>query len=94
MKVWVLAGLFTVAMAPAAFAVEDPAECLLDETRRAMEPRAEAPAAPQANVARPTVAQRNDAAEPEATPRPAPVERRRSVKRIPDAQLIGPRGAL
>lgn len=87
MKVWVLAGLFTVAMAPVAMAGEDVTECQLDETRRTAEQRAAAPPAP--NVARPTVAQR-DVIEPV---RP-PVERRRSGKRIPDAQLIGPRGAL
>jgi hypothetical protein len=88
MKVWVLAGLFTVAMAPVAFAGEDTTECQLDETRRAAEQRAEAPAAPTA--ARPTVAQR-DVIEPIVRP---PVDRRRSGKRIPDALLIGPRGAL
>jgi hypothetical protein len=90
MKVWVLAGLFTVAMAPVAMAGEDATECQLDETRRAAEQRA-APTPPTA--ARPTVAQR-DVIEPVMpTPR-APAERRRNGKRIPDALLIGPRGAL
>jgi hypothetical protein len=90
MKVWVLAGLFTIAMAPVAMAGEDSTECQLDETRRAAEQRASpTPVAPAASVARPTVAQR-DVIEPV---RP-PVDRRRSGKRIPDAQLIGPRGAL
>lgn len=95
MKVWVLASLFTVAMAPAAFAVEDPAACLLDDTRRAVsEPRAEAPPAP-ATAARQTMVQRNVIEEGAAEPAPRqPVERRRNVKRIPDALLIGPRGAL
>jgi hypothetical protein len=88
MKVWVLAGLFTVAMAPVAMAGEDVTECQLDETRRVAEQRAAAPPAPP-TVARPTVAER-DVIEP-ARP---PADRRRSGKRIPDAQLIGPRGAL
>jgi hypothetical protein len=87
MKVWVLAGLFTVAMAPAAFAGEDSTECLLDETRRVAEQRAAAQPAP--TVARPTVAERTD-----VEPVRPPADRRRSGKRIPDAQLIGPRGAL
>lgn len=87
MKVLVLAGLITVAMTPLAFAGEDTTECQLDETRRA-EQRPEAPATTA--VARPTIAQR-DVVEPVIRP---PAERRRSGKRIPDAQLIGPRGAL
>jgi len=90
MKVWVLAGLFTVATAPFAAAAENVTACQLDESRRTAAERAETPPLPvPANVARATVAQR--------APAPAqgqPVERRRSGKRIPDAELIGPRGAL
>jgi hypothetical protein len=89
MKVWILAGLFTAVASPLAGATETTAECQVDETRRAAQHRTEAPAAPTAS-ARPTVAQR-DVAEPA---RPAPAERRRNGKRIPDAELIGPRGAL
>lgn len=89
MKVWVLAGLLTAAMAPLAAAAEDTAECELDETRRAVQARAETPAAP-AN-ARTTSAPRD--ADETAAPR-VEAQRRRNVKRIPDAELIGPRGAL
>jgi hypothetical protein len=89
MKVWVLAGLFTVATAPFAAAAENVAECQLDETRRTAAERVEPPPASPATVARATVAQRA----PETTQR-QPVERRRNGKRIPDAELIGPRGAL
>lgn len=91
MKMWVLAGLFSVATVPAAFAVESTTECQVDDTRRVVEQRIEAPPAPAApTIARPTVAQR-DATLAE-TPRLE--TRRRSGKRIPDAELIGPRGAL
>ncbi len=84
MKVLVLAGLIAMAAAPLALAAESTAECELDETRRDEARRAEA--GPQ--TARPTVAQRS-----ESTTRATP-QRRRSGKRIPDAELIGPRGAL
>jgi hypothetical protein len=89
MKVWILAGLFTVATAPIAAAAEDFSECQLDESRRPAAERVDAQAAAPAATARATVAQRA----PETTQR-QPVERRRSGKRIPDAELIGPRGAL
>lgn len=95
MKVWVLAGLFTVAMAPMAFAAEDPTECQLDDTRRATQPQAEQVATP--TIGRATVAEREAAVVIPVAPQPtrtAPAERRRNGKRIPDAQLIGPRGAL
>jgi hypothetical protein len=92
MKVWMLAALFTAAMAPAAWADESTAECQLDESRRAPPPRTEtaAPAA-LATTVRPAVAPR-ETAEQMATR--AEASRRRSGKRIPDAELIGPRGAL
>lgn len=89
MKVWILAGVFTVATIPFAAAVENTAECQLDETRRSVEQRVTTPQAPAPAVARPTVAQRDA----EETPR-VPADRRRGGKRIPDAELIGPRGAL
>jgi hypothetical protein len=89
MKVLILTGLFTAAMVPLAAASETTAECQLDDTRRATQQRVEAPASP-APTARPTVAPRETAEQ--ATPRETP--RRRNVKRIPDAELIGPRGAL
>ncbi|MGE0743497.1 MAG: hypothetical protein AB7O98_19355 [Hyphomonadaceae bacterium] len=93
MKVWILAGLFTVATVPFAAAAEVTAECQLDESRRATQERSDvAPAAPALpSVARPVVAQRDAVTETAAR---AGGERRRSGKRIPDAELIGPRGAL
>ena len=92
MKVWILAGLFTAAMTPLAAASETTMECQLDDTRRAAAPaRSEAPPTPAPATARPTVAPRETAEQ--ATPR-AEAPRRRSGKRIPDAELIGPRGAL
>jgi hypothetical protein len=91
MKVWVLAGLFTVITAPFAAAAETDAECQLDETRRAAEQRIDGAAAAP-STARPTVAQR-DLSPAEQAVR-STVERRRNGKRIPDAELIGPRGAL
>jgi hypothetical protein len=90
MKVWILAGLFTVAMAPFAAASESTVECQLDDTRRAAAPRTDAPAPPAPSAVRPTAAPRVAA---EQAPRPE-APRRRGGKRIPDAELIGPRGAL
>ncbi len=91
MKMWVIAGLFSAATVPAAFAVESTTECQVDDTRRAAVQQRAEPAAPAApTVARPTVAQREAA--PAETPRLE--TRRRSGKRIPDAELIGLRGAL
>lgn len=95
MKVWVLAGLFTFAAAPMAFAAEDTTECQLDDARRATQSQAEQVAPP--TMGRATVAERETAAVIPVAPAPtrtAPAERRRNGKRIPDAQLIGPRGAL
>ena len=89
MKVWILTGLFTAVMAPLAAASENPLECQLDDTGRSTQPRIEAPASP-APTARPTAAPREAAVQ--TTPRET--ARRRGVKRIPDAELIGPRGAL
>jgi hypothetical protein len=88
MKVWILAGLFTAAFAPLAAAAESTAECQLDDARRAAQTRADAPA-PSAATARPTVATRAEGAAPRSG-----AARRRSGKRVPDAELIGPRGAL
>jgi len=113
MKVWVLAGLFTVATIPFAAAAETTDDCQLDETRRSMSiqridssnvgPGGGVPAAntatptvqatppanaPQVTASRPAVTTREDAVREDAQPR------RRGGKRVPDAELIGPRGAL
>lgn len=96
MKVWILAGLFTVVTAPFAMAAETDVECQLDESRRAVTQRLDgAPPPARTNTARPTVAPRDVAAAEQVDQgvRPTP-DRRRSGKRIPDAELIGPRGAL
>jgi hypothetical protein len=109
MKVWMLAGLFTVATVPFAAAAEVTDDCQLDETRRAITiqridssavgtsggvPGATQTAqptppanAPQVTAARPAATTREDSVREEA-------QRRRSGKRVPDAELIGPRGAL
>lgn len=102
MKVLVLASVFTAAMVPFAAAAETDAPCQTEEDRRVPQvrintdvPGGSAPPAPtarQTTAPRPTdaqVAQR----EADAAAR-AFAERRRSGKRIPDAELIGPRGAL
>ena len=89
-KVLILTGLITAAMTSVAAASESTLDCQLDDTRRATQPRVEAPAAPAPNTARPTAAPRETAEQ--AAPRES--ARRRGVKRIPDAELIGPRGAL
>jgi hypothetical protein len=91
MKIWVLAGLFTVATAPMAYAAGDTTECQLDDARRASQQHVEAQGA--ATIARPTVAERV-VVDPAPAPARVVAERRRNGKRIPDAQLIGPRGAL
>jgi len=91
MKVWILAGAFTVATIPFAAASETTIDCQLDDTRRSAEQRVPPPPAPGPTVARPTVAQRD--ADADQAQRAA-VDRRRGGKRIPDAELIGPRGAL
>jgi len=97
MKIWVLAGAITAATAPFAAAAESTVECQLDTERRAIVQRIEAPTAPAAptTTARPTVAPREVAPATSEQPiRQAANDRRRSGKRIPDAELIGPRGAL
>ncbi len=99
MKTLVLAGLITAITAPFAAAAESTTECQLDQSRRSVEQRIEAPVQPAAPTAtaRPTVAPR-EAAPPQVTAdqpvRQASNDRRRGGKRIPDAELIGPRGAL
>jgi hypothetical protein len=87
MKAWILAGILSTATIPFASASEMTDECQLDESRRAE--RRNATAAPAA----PTVAQ-STVAERAPEPSRAQAQRRRSGKHIPDAELIGVRGAL
>lgn len=91
MKVLLLATLFTAVTAPVAMAVESEIDCQTDDVRRAAtsERLDPAPVSPP-TTARPTVATREAA----DAPRPAPPERRRNGKRVPDAELISPRGVL
>jgi hypothetical protein len=100
MKVLVLAGMFTAAAIPFAGAAEAAAECQVEDARRTSHVRIDGGSAGGSapTLARPTVAPR-EAAEEQALQREAAeaarlAERRRNGKRIPDAELIGPRGAL
>ncbi|MBK6705207.1 MAG: hypothetical protein IPL62_15445 [Caulobacteraceae bacterium] len=91
MRVLLLAGLITAATVPFAAASESDSDPITDISRASAEQRLDQPPpSPAVVVGRQTIAPR-EAAE---TPRPVPVERRRSGKPIPDAQLIQPRGAL
>ena len=100
MKFWVLAGLFTAATVPFATAAEASAECQVDDTRRTPHVRIDggSPGGSAPQTARPTSATPDASAEQvaqrEAAEAARAAERRRSGKRIPDAELIGPRGAL
>jgi|CXWL01.1.fsa_nt_gi hypothetical protein len=88
MRVLLLAGFFSAIAAPGAFAVESTKACELDDTRRAAAEASAPP--PEAGVRRAEAAPRAVAAAP-AVAAPA---RRRGGKRIPDSELMGPRGAL
>ncbi|HRP10113.1 MAG TPA: hypothetical protein PLK37_03685 [Terricaulis sp.] len=90
MKVLMLAGVIAAVAFPTAAAAEAVSPCQTEDARSALtSDRVEqtiAPAPPA--VARQAAAPRETA---EARSEPA---RRRSGKRVPDAELIGPRGAL
>lgn len=104
MKVWILAGAFTALTVPFAAAAETTSGCEVDDTRRIPQVRIDSgsPSGSAPPTAAPTSrqapAQRTadaTAAEREAAEAArAFTERRRNGKRIPDAELIGPRGAL
>jgi len=89
MRLWFVLGAFAAAALPMSAAAEPTEVCQNEEARSVAPERSEAAPAPQRSVARPTVAQRDvtDVARGEAP-------RRRNGKRVPDAELIGPRGAL
>jgi len=102
MKLFILAGLFTAAAIPFAGAAEAAADCQVEDTRRATHVRidgggpggsAPSQAAPQATAPRDAASEQAAAREAAQAAR-ATAERRRNGKRIPDAELIGPRGAL
>ncbi len=90
MKVWVLAGALAAFAFPTMAAADVITPCRTDDSRGVLATdRAEpAAAAAQQTNARPAQTQR-DTTEARAEP-----PRRRSGKRVPDAELIGPRGAL
>ncbi|HYD86095.1 MAG TPA: hypothetical protein VEA80_01340 [Vitreimonas sp.] len=102
MKVLILASAFTAMSAPFAFATETDLPCQVED-RRVPQVRIDSGApggsAPQATPTNRPAA-RAPTTETQAAERQAAeaarsfAERRRSGKRIPDAELIGPRGAL
>jgi len=101
MKLWALAGLFTVAAVPFAGAADAAPECQVDDTRRSPVMRIDGGApggsAPVVQTAQPTAARETpeQVAQREAAEAArAAAERRRSGKRIPDAELIAPRRTL
>lgn len=91
MRAWGLAGLFLILGAPAAAASGGAEACQFDEQRRRTEQAA--PAAPPAPEPERSALGAQRAANAEQSPRTA-TTRRRNGRRIPDAELIGPRGAL
>jgi len=102
MKLWAMAGVLTVVAIPFAGAAEASAECQVEEGRRFPQVRIDngAPGGSAPQAARQTSAPReladdNQVADQEPpAPRQAAADRRRNGKRIPDAELIAPRGAL
>lgn len=103
MKIWAMAGLITAAAIPFAGAAEASAECQVDDSRRMPHVRIDGggPGGSAPATANPTSQTRETSAErstqrdaAEIARAAAAAERRRSGKRIPDAELIGPRGAL
>jgi hypothetical protein len=99
MKLWILAGLFTALWAPLAAAETTTVNCDVDDTQRSVQQRvdaAPAPAAPARTVrggASSSGGQRGEVAVA-PTPRNEAARRRGVSRRIPDAELIGGRGAL
>ncbi len=94
MKVLILAGLFTAAAVPIATASDYGVDCQVDDTRRATQARVDADV-PGGSAPPTTSAPAPVTREAAATPTQRTTsQRRRSGKRIPDAELIGPRGAL
>lgn len=102
MKVWILAGVFIVATASFAVAAETAIGCEVDDARQAPQVRIDSgspggsapPAATSRQPAPPRTEEQRVAVREAAEAARVVVERRRNGKRIPDAELIGPRGAL
>jgi hypothetical protein len=95
MKMWVLAALITVVTIPVASALESTTDCQVDEgrreTRAEQRERTDPPASPAATA---STARTTALASRDPNSRPEQQQRRRNGKRVPDAELIGPRGAL
>jgi len=95
MKVWVLAGILSLAPLTQALAsdIGDDAACQADAARQ--DARADSNAV---QAAPPPAGERRAIAGPQREANAAPVRvdaaRRRSGKAVPDAELIAPRGAL
>ena len=90
MKVLMLAGALAAVAFPTAAAAEAVAPCQTEDARSSMtSDRVEQTVSP----APPAIARQAAAARETAEQRSEPA-RRRSGKRVPDAELIGPRGAL
>lgn len=87
MRLWVVAGALAAAAFPSVAAAERTEVCQEESRSSATAERAEPTMAPAPNATRPVIVQR----EAQDATRDA---RRRGGKRIPDAELIGPRGAL
>jgi hypothetical protein len=87
----IIAGAFTALTCGAAAATEADTECQIDEARRQArgERVATSPEPPPRAVTRPSETARTYAEAP-----PPVTTRRRNGKTIPDAELIGRRGAL
>jgi len=92
MKLWALVGLFSIVAVPMAHASETFDECQLDDSRRSASERPAVAPPSQSGSAPQALAMQRETASPTAAR--AEAARRRDGKRIPDAELIGPRGAL
>lgn len=101
MKLWFFAGLLTMMWAPMAVAAESTVACDVDDTQQTIQQRADSsPAAPAVTVKQRgggrgavAVLPRTETAAPTIA-RTEPSRRRGVTRRIPDAELIGGRGAL
>ena len=97
MKLWILAGIMTVAPMSCAMAAEigDDTACQADTTRQDIHVDAQQTATappPSAPAPRPVATVQRDASA--SPPVHADASRRRSGKPVPDSELIAPRGAL
>lgn len=90
MRMWIAVCLASMAASPA-FALENVDDCQIEETRRGAPTRVAPPAAP---VPQTTHMPPREAAGPQPNLELRAEAPRRRGKRVPDAELIEPRGAL